>query len=207
MHARAALVAASLALGTVAGGRLVARADDSPPTPSPRGPAPAGAPGSDVVPLRAIDPDALVTVQRLLAIRGLFGGPVDGRPSESLDGALRAFAVSQRLETPGQPGTVLARTLDQLGAGPEVAVRWGSTEPRAPELSAEECSRVNLALAARGYRDDGRAPSSVDAATVDALRRFQRDTGHPVQLGNFVARRWLFILGVATPESCPADGG
>jgi len=50
------------------------------------------------------------------------------------------------------------------------------------------------------------AGARVDAETVAALRRFQAASGHPVQRGNYVARRWLYILGVATDESFASPG-
>jgi hypothetical protein len=159
-----------------------------------------------IVSIDAIDPDALVVVARLLAVRGYYLGPIDGRRNHELELSLRSFARAERIERPMRTDSVCARTIDELGAGPDVAVRWGSDAPRAPELSREECYRVNYALATRGYRGDGHTPDAIDAQTVDALRRFQSDTGHPVQLGNCIRRRWLFILGVATPESCPPMG-
>jgi hypothetical protein len=158
------------------------------PAPEAREPAPA------VIPIAQIDPDALLYVERLLAVRGFYLGPVDGRLHPELEVALREFAKWAGVETTSHPDEVAARTIDELGAGREVAKRWGSNAPRG-EFSPEECYRVNYALAVRGYRTDGTTPARIDLVTLDALRRFQRDVGHPELLGNFVPRRWLFHPG------------
>lgn len=200
---KAVLPAIALALGTCAAGAF---AQEDPPRPVELDGR--GDPGREpsVVRLPDVDPDALLIVERQLAVRGFYRAPVDGQTRPELEAALVAFAGWRGTGVPGDPGDVLATTIDELGCGREVALRWGSSAPRAPELTEAERYRVNFALVARGYRRDGTATATIDSQTVDALRRFQKDTGHPVQLGSFIARRWLFILGVATPESCPAEG-
>jgi hypothetical protein len=182
-------------------GSLSAFASDS-ATDEPGGPPP-------VVAINQIDPDALVRVQRLLACLGHYRGPLDGKASPDLDLALRKFARARELDAPTDEGKVSSRTIDELGAGPDVALRWGSTEPRAPELTAEQLMRVNQALVYRGYRTSP-AVNACDADTIAAIRSFQAATGHPVQLGNCLERRWMFILGVATgeakfPDTLPAS--
>lgn len=149
-----------------------------------------------LVALRAIDPDALTEVVKQLGLRGY------DPEGTSLDEALRAFVNDRGLESPEQAGYVAATTLDALGAGHAIALRWPGRGPRAPELSAEETWRLNAALWLRGYTT--REPrSTVDEETVSGLRDLQRATGHPVQRGDLIERRWLYILGVATEESIP----
>ncbi len=155
--------------------------------------------GGDQGPLvliAAIDSDAVTEIVKQLEIRGY-------EPRrEGLDVALRGFAADHELELPEKVGYVAARTLDALEAGRAVALRWGGRGPRAPELSADEIWRLNAALRLREYTT--REPrTAVDAETLAALRAFQRATGHPVQKGELIERRWLFILGVATEESIP----
>jgi hypothetical protein len=153
-----------------------------------------------LVSLDAIDPDALDEVVKQLEIRGY------DPEGTSIDLALRAFAADQKLESPDEKRWVTARTLDELGAGHAVALRWGATGPRAPELAADEVLRMNKALFDRGYSK--REPRDrVDGDTVSAIRELQRETGHPVQRGDLIERRWLFILGVATEESSPKAPG
>jgi len=203
-----AAAAEALVLGGVASRdpHFVARGDDDTTKTITPDRTPARSEVPQTVKIDQIDPDAILYMQKQLAVRGFYLGPVDGQVRPEMEASLRSFADFYGIER-GENGSVLAKTIDQLGAGREVAVRWGSTAPRAPELSGAECWRMNYALAARGYRGTDTVPASIDATTVDALKRFQKDTGHPVQLGNFIARRWLFILGVATPESCPSADG
>jgi hypothetical protein len=149
-----------------------------------------------LVAIAAIDTDARAVVEKQLALRGYQVS------RETLDGALRAFAFDSSLDSPDEVGWVAARTLDELGAGHAIALRWGARGPRALELTADEVLRLNAALRDRGVTASS-PRASVDAQTLVALREFQRLTGHPVQEGETIERRWLFILGVATEESTP----
>jgi hypothetical protein len=159
--------------------------------------------GEPVIALAEIDPDALAAIARALAIRGFDPGPLDGASRPALDLALRKFASREELPSPPEVGRVGSVVIDALGVGDAVLLRWVGEGPRAPELARDEVLRLNEALRDRGYRTS-EPTDAIDADTVAALRRLQRETGHPVQKGEVVERRWLFILGVAArPASTP----
>ncbi len=148
-----------------------------------------------LVAIAAIDSDSRALVERLLALRGY-------ELARGLDLALRDFAHDAGLDSPPESAWVTARALDELGAGHAIALRWGKRGPRALELTPEEVLRLNAALRDRGLTT-AEPRATVDEETLAALRAFQRLTGHRVQQGDAVERRWLFTLGVATEESTP----
>jgi hypothetical protein len=170
---------------------LAVRAQDVAPVTSSR----YGGEIGPIVAIAAIDSDSRALVEKLLELRGY-------EPARGLDMALRLYAHDAALESPPEEGWVAARTLDELGAGHSIAIRWGRGGPRALELTPDEILRLNAALRDRGVTEAEPRPV-VDEETLAALRAFQRLTGHPVQRGDAIERRWLFILGVATEESTP----
>lgn len=164
-----------------------------------------GAPASRWIKFAQIDPDAMVIVQRHLAIRGFYDLPADGNARPEVWEGLRRFARARSLES--RDGEVSASVLDELGAWPEVAVGMAEGEgARAPGFTPAEMWRMNYALWSRRYMEE-KPVDRITGSTLTALRQFQKDTGYGAQRSEVIRRVWLYRLGVATEESCPPRDG
>jgi len=122
-------------------------------------------------------PDTVADIQRELARRGFYDGPVDGLYGPKTDRAIRDFEQAAGLSPSAEPNDVLLATIRQSSAKPKTAAT--RNDPIAKLLAADKrLIAIQQALADFGYGPI--KPTGVyDAQTRSAIERFERARRRP----------------------------
>jgi peptidoglycan hydrolase-like protein with peptidoglycan-binding domain len=157
-----------------------------------------------VTPAAARLPGEIITdIQRELARRGFFDGPIDGIYGPKTDGAIRDFEHAAGLKASPEPSEALLQTI--LRAPVKVARATGTAAPRPPALVRNETERpqpskrvlaVQRVLADYGYGQI-KPTGLVDGETQAAIEKFERERKLPVtgQPSDRVARELSAVTG------------
>jgi peptidoglycan hydrolase-like protein with peptidoglycan-binding domain len=170
------------------------------PTPPARSPAP--------VPVRS--PGEIINdIQRELARRGYYDGPLDGVYGPKTDGAIREFENAAGLKPGGEPGEALLQAVMRapakvLKAAPVPTPALRPPMPVRNDAAVERPApsrrvlALQRALAEYGY-GQLKPTGMVDAETQSAIERFERERKLPVtgQPSDRVARELAAMTGRA----------
>ena len=141
-------------------------------------------------------------IQRELARRGFFDGPIDGVYGARTDAAIREFEQAAGLKASAQPDEALLRTMTRSavsaptasGRRPATAARIAG--PAKPAPPSRRVLAVQRALADFGYGQV--KPSGVfSAETKSAIERFERERKLPVtgQISDRLVRELAAVTG------------
>lgn len=116
-----------------------------------------------------VPPYSVRNVQQALKNLGYAVGSIDGEMGPNTRGAIRAYQIDSGLPVSGEPSLSLHEHLQQALRGENQTAESDTSGP-GPELVSE----VQAELRVRGY-DIPSINGRLDAATVNAIERYQRD--------------------------------
>jgi peptidoglycan hydrolase-like protein with peptidoglycan-binding domain len=171
----------------------------TPTLPRPR-PAEIAAPKAEVAPPARTRAQVTSDIQRELARRKFYDGPVDGVYGAKTDAAIREFEHAAGLKASVEPDEALLRAITHSAVQAPPTPAIGANAKRVNAASAAAPSKrvvaVQRALADFGYGQ--LAPSGVaDPATKTAIERFERERKLPVtgQVSDRVVRELAAMTG------------
>jgi peptidoglycan hydrolase-like protein with peptidoglycan-binding domain len=171
----------------------------TPVLPRPR-PAELEAPKADVAPTVRTRAQITSDIQRELARRKFYDGPVDGVYGAKTDAAIREFEHAAGLKASVEPDEALLRALVRSSVQAPAAPTNAANAKRGNAASATAPSKrvvaVQRALADFGYGQ--LAPTGVaDPPTKSAIERFERERKLPItgQVSDRVVRELASITG------------
>ncbi|MBB4303787.1 peptidoglycan hydrolase-like protein with peptidoglycan-binding domain [Rhodobium orientis] len=143
--------------------------------------------------------DLVADIQKALAERGLYDGPIDGLAGTMTHGAIRAFEEKRGLSPTGEPSPRVLAALQLSGmTAKKVQVTTIKAPPVPRAAPVPEAGRtptatptppaaigdVRIAKAQKALNNLGYGPIDVDglmgSATAGAIRRFELDRGLPI---------------------------
>lgn len=139
--------------------------------------------------------EAVLAMQRELALRGYFDGAIDGSYGAKTDAAIRAFEQSNGLTPTGEPSDGLLRMVMRTPV--KVPTQASRRDPIADLLApSKQLMAVQRALTEYGYGQLS-ANGLFDPGTRAAIERFERDRKMPVtgQVSDRLTRELSVLAG------------
>jgi peptidoglycan hydrolase-like protein with peptidoglycan-binding domain len=136
-------------------------------------------------------------LQRELARRGFFDGPVDGIYGAKTDAAIRDFEQAAGLKGGSQPDEALLRTIMRSPASAPSALPAAGARPAAKSAApSKRILAVQRALADFGY-GPVRPTGALGPETKAAIERFERDRKLPLtgQISDRLTRELAAVTG------------
>jgi peptidoglycan hydrolase-like protein with peptidoglycan-binding domain len=139
-------------------------------------------------------------IQKELARRGFYDGPIDGVYGAKTDGAIRDFEQAAGLKASPEPSEALLQTMQKSSVKAQAAVPIPPARPNDPIANLIAPSRQVVAIQ-RALSDFGYGPlkptGTFDADTRAAIERFERERQLPVtgQVSDRLRRELTAVTG------------